>query len=66
MESTSEYQFGKKEALEANYSWSDELDSSTDEESPPMAEEIGNRARCLVERTSRFGRVIKLSKKVLS
>ena len=48
MESTSEYQFGKKEALEANYSWSDKLDSSTDEESPAMAEEIGNRARFLL------------------
>ena len=43
-ESTSEYQFKEKEALEETDSGSDELDSSTDEEPLPMADGIGNRA----------------------
>ena len=65
-ESTSEYQFEEKEALEGNDSGTDEFDSSSDEESPAMADENDDRAAFLVGRTSRFGRAIKLSKKLLS
>ena len=65
-ESTSEYQFEEKEALEGNDSGTDEFDSSSDEESPAMADEIDDRAAFLVGRTSRFGRAIKLSNKLLS
>ena len=65
-ESTSEYQFEEKEALEANDSGTDEFDSSIDQESPAMADEIDDRAAFLVVRTSKFGRAIKLSNKLLS
>ena len=65
-ESTSEYQFKEKKALEENDSGADELYSSTDEESPAMAEVIDDRAVFLVGGTSGFGGTIKLSSKVLS
>ena len=61
-ESTSEYQFEEKEALEANDSGTDERDSSIDQESPAIADETDDRAASLVVRTSRFGKAIKLSK----
>ena len=52
--------------MEENDSGTDELDSSTDEESPAMAEVIDNRAVFLVGGTYGFGETIKLSSKVLS
>ena len=61
-ESTSKYQFEENEALEANDSGTDEFDSSIDQESPAMADEIDDRAAFLVIRTYKFGKAIKLSK----
>lgn len=66
VESTSEFQFKEKEALEKNDSGTDELDSSSDEEAPTMADEIDDRAVFLVGGTSKFEKAIKLSIKVLS
>ena len=65
-ESTSEYQFEEKEALEGNDSGTDEFDSPTDEESPAMVNEIDDRAAFLVGRTYRFGRGNKLSNKLIN
>ena len=64
-ESISEYQFEEKQALEESDSGTDEFHSSSDEESPAMADETDDRAAFLVGRTSRFGRAIKLSNKLL-
>ena len=47
--------------LEGNDSGTDEFDSSSDEESSAIADEIDDR-----DRTSRFGKAIKLSNKLLS
>ena len=62
-ESISEYQFEEKQALEESDSGTDEFHSSSD---PAMADETDDRAAFLVGRTSRFGRAIKLSNKLLS
>lgn len=52
--------------MEKNDSGTDELDSSSDEEAPTMADEIDDRAVFLVGGTSKFEKAIKLSIKVLS
>ena len=63
--STYEYQLEDKEWLEENDSGTDELDSSINNKSLAMADEIDDRVVFLVGRTTRFGRAIKLlSKKV--
>lgn len=66
VENTSEYQFEEKEAVGKNDSGTDEFDSSSDGKSLAMADEIDDSAVFLVERTARFGRVNKLSNKLLS
>ena len=43
-ESISEYQFEEKQALEESDSGTDEFHSSSDEESPAMADETDDRA----------------------
>ena len=50
-ESTSKYQFQEKEASQENDPELDEFDSSSDEESSIMADEVDDRAVRLVGRT---------------
>lgn len=60
---TYEYQFEYKEGLEENDWGTDELDSSINNKSLDMADEIDDRVVFLVGRTTRFGRAIKLPNK---
>ena len=65
-ESTSKYQLEERENLEESDSEIDEFDSSSDEDAPITCGEIDDRTVFLVGRTSRFGRTVKLSNKLLS